>query len=88
MTEIKNELGNKSADQLKKYFEALQRYELEKKDLSEKIKEVCDEAKATGFDVKTIKAMVKLAKQDATKRQEEKYLFDTYCDSIQLSFFD
>ena len=88
MTEIKGDLGNKSADQLKKYFEALQRYELEKKELSEKMKEVCDEAKHAGFDVKTIKQMVKLAKQEASKRQEEKYLFDTYVDAIQLNLFD
>ena len=85
--EIKNELGNKSPDQLKRYFDALVNYEAEKKEITERMKEVCDEAKATGFDVKTIKNMIKLSKQDATKRQEEKYLLESYCDSIQLELF-
>ena len=56
MTEIKNELGNKSPELLKKYFEGLIRYEEEKKELSEKTKELLDEAKSNGFDNKTIKA--------------------------------
>ena len=88
MTEINGDLGNKSPEQLKRYFEALQNYEGEKKEITERMKEVCDEAKNLGFDVKTIKTLLKLAKQPKEKREEERYLLETYADSIQLKLFD
>ena len=88
MTDIKNELGNKSPELLKKYFDGLIRYEEEKKELSEKTKELLDEAKHAGFDNKTIKLLIKLSKQDKDKRQEERFLLETYADSLQLNLFD
>jgi len=40
MTEIKNELGNKSQEKLKQYYEAIERYEEEKQEIVERVKEI------------------------------------------------
>jgi len=88
MTEIKNELGNKSHEKLKEYYEAIERYEEEKKEITERVKEIYDAAKSEGFDSKIIKKLLKLSKEDKEKRQTEQYLLETYADSLQLNLFD
>lgn len=88
MTDIKNELGNKSHEKLKQYYEAIERYEEEKQELTERVKEIYDAAKSEGYDSKIIKKLLKLSKEDKEKRQTEQYLLETYADSLQLDLFD
>jgi uncharacterized protein (UPF0335 family) len=88
MTEIKNELGNKSQEKLKQYYEAIERYEEEKQEIVERVKEIYDAAKNEGFDSKIIKKLLKLSKEDKEKRKIERYLLETYSDSLQLNLFD
>ena len=87
MTEIKNELGNKSHEKLKEYYEAIERYEEEKKEITERVKEIYDAAKNEGFDSKIIKKVLKLAKEDKEKRQKEQSLVEIYADNLQLNLF-
>ena len=49
-------------DQLKQYIDRIERLETEKSALLDDIKQVFDEAKANGFDVKTMKQIIKLRK--------------------------
>jgi len=81
MTDIVNK---ETAAQLKKYVEAIENYEAEKKEVSERLKEVYDEAKATGFDVKTIRQIIKIRKSDQEKLQEQEYLLETYKEALGM----
>jgi len=84
MTDIVNK---ETADQLKRYVEGIENYEAEKKEITERIKEVYDEAKASGFDVKTMRKIIKIRKTPKDKLEEEKYLLETYAEAIQLELF-
>jgi len=63
---------------LKSFIERVERLEEEKSALAEDIKEVMGEAKSVGFDVKTIRKIIRLRKMDEEKRREEEDLFDIY----------
>ena len=67
-----------SAGQLKAVIERVERLEEEKKGIADDIKDVMNEAKGNGFDVKTIRAIIKLRALDAEKRQEAEALLETY----------
>jgi uncharacterized protein (UPF0335 family) len=58
--------------------------EEEKKGVGEDIKDVYLEAKSRGFDAKIIRQIVRLRAMDPDKRQEERYLVDTYATAIGL----
>lgn len=76
--------NNLSAQQLRSFIERLERLEEEKKGIAEDIKEVAGEAKAQGFDVKTIRAIMKLRAMDKAKRQETEALLETYKAALGL----
>ena len=59
-----------SSAQLKQFIERIERLELEKANLAEDIKEVFAEAKHNGFDVKTMRTIIKMRKMDSDERQE------------------
>lgn len=63
---------------LKSIIERVERLEEEKAALSEDIKEILGEAKATGFDVKTIRQIIRLRKIELDKRREAEALLETY----------
>jgi uncharacterized protein (UPF0335 family) len=52
--------------------------------MAEDIKEVFGEAKSQGFDVKTIRAVIKLRALDKAKRQEAEALLDTYKSALGI----
>ena len=68
--------------QLKSIIERVERLEQEKSEIAEQIKEVFAEAKGTGFDVKIIRKVVRIRKQDRAKRQEEEAILDLYLAAI------
>jgi uncharacterized protein (UPF0335 family) len=82
MTDIVNK---ETADQLRRYVEAIENYEAEKQVISERLKEVFDEAKSTGFDLKTIRTLVKIRKSDQDKLLEEEYLLETYKEALGMA---
>ena len=68
--------------QLKSIIERVERLEQEKSELAEQIKEVFAEAKGNGFDVKIIRKVVRIRKQDRAKRQEAEAILDLYLAAI------
>jgi uncharacterized protein (UPF0335 family) len=68
--------------QLKSIIERVERLEVEKAEIMEQIKEVYAEAKGNGFDVKVLKKVVRLRKQDRAARQEEDAILDLYLSAI------
>lgn len=75
---------NVSADQLRLLIERIERLEEEKKGVSDDIKDVYAEAKATGFDTKIMKQIVKLRKKTRDARMEEEALLETYKAALGL----
>lgn len=76
--------GSISAEHLKSLISKIEKLEEEKANIAEDIRDVYAEAKAVGFDAKTLKKVVKLKKMDSEKLQEEEYLLDLYRNAIGL----
>ncbi len=75
---------NVSAEQLRLFIERIETLEEEKKGIADDIKDVYAEAKGTGFDTKTMKAIVRLRKMEASARAEAEALLDTYKTALGL----
>jgi len=76
--------GGLSAEHLKQFVERIERLDEEKQTIAEDIKEVFQEAKSNGFDVKTLKEIIKIRKADASDLEEQEYLLDTYKRALGL----
>jgi uncharacterized protein (UPF0335 family) len=68
--------------QLKSIVERVERLEQEKAEIAEQIKEVFAEAKGNGFDVKVLRKIVRIRKQDRAKRMEEEAILDLYLSAL------
>ncbi|HRD28195.1 MAG TPA: DUF2312 domain-containing protein [Caulobacter sp.] len=75
-------LNSTAQTQLKTILERIERLEEDKAAVMADLKEVYAEAKGNGFDVKIIRKVVRLRKQDRAKRQEEEALIDLYMSAI------
>jgi uncharacterized protein (UPF0335 family) len=71
-------------DQLKAIVERIERLEEEKKTISDDIRDVYAEAKGNGYDVKALRTIVRLRKQDANERAEEDAILDTYMQALDM----
>ena len=78
------EVGGIAADRLSSLIERIERLEEEKKALSGDIRDVFAEAKSAGFDVKIMRAILKLRKMNAADRDEQEFLLDTYRKALDL----
>ncbi|MBB3020861.1 uncharacterized protein (UPF0335 family) [Microvirga lupini] len=65
-------------NRIRSFVERIEQIENEIKDLNEAKKEVFSEAKGEGFDVKILKEIIKLRKQDQDERDEHDSLLDVY----------
>ena len=70
--------GAIAADQLRLFIERIERLEEEKKGIADDIKDVYAEAKATGYDTKTMRQVIKLRNMETHDRQEAEALLETY----------
>lgn len=71
-------MAESTDERLRLLIERVERLEDEKKGISDDIKDVYLEAKATGYDPKIMKKMVKIRKQSRDARMEEEALTETY----------
>jgi uncharacterized protein (UPF0335 family) len=72
------DVGGIAGERLKSFIERIERLEEEKRALAEDIKEVFSEAKGVGFDVKTMRQIIKIRKTDQEDLDEQEALLDTY----------
>ena len=72
-------------DQLKAFVERVERLEEEKRALSDDIRDVYAEAKGNGFDVKALRTIVRLRKQDTAEREEQQAILDTYLQALGMA---
>jgi uncharacterized protein (UPF0335 family) len=75
---------NISAEQLRLLIERIERLEEEKKGLSDDIKDVYAEAKSTGFDVKTMRTIIRLRRLEKHHRDEADMLLETYKNALGI----
>jgi uncharacterized protein (UPF0335 family) len=71
-------------DQLKAIIERVERLEEEKKTISDDIRDVYAEAKGNGFDVKALRTIVRLRKQDENERAEQETILETYMQALGM----
>jgi uncharacterized protein (UPF0335 family) len=77
--------GNVAADQLRLFIERIERLEEEKKGITDDVKDVYAEAKANGYDTKTMRAIVRLRRLETHVRQEADALLETYRQALGLA---
>ncbi|MCH9000018.1 MAG: DUF2312 domain-containing protein [Proteobacteria bacterium] len=77
--------GGIAAQRLRSFIERVERLEEEKAALAADIREVYAEAKGDGFDVKTMRQIVRLRKLDSSDRAEQEALLDLYKTALGLS---
>ena len=75
--------GEIAGDQLRAIVERIEHVEEEVKELAEAKKEIYLEAKSNGYDVKTIREVIRLRKQDQKERDEQESLLDVYLQAIK-----
>jgi len=71
-------------DQLKAIIERIERLEEEKKTTSDDIRDVYAEAKGTGFDIKALRTIVRMRKQDTDERREEQAVLEMYMNALGM----
>ena len=71
-------------DQLKAVVERVERLEEEKKAIADDIRDVYAEAKAHGFEVKALRTIVRLRKQDTDERKEQEAILETYMHALGM----
>jgi uncharacterized protein (UPF0335 family) len=68
---------------IRAFVERIENLDTEIQELNEQKKEVFAEAKGDGFDVKILKEIVKLRKQDEDERDERESMLDLYMRAME-----
>lgn len=71
-------------DQIRAIIERIERMEEEKMVISDNIRDVYVEAKGNGFDVKALRTIVRMRKQDANERSEQEAILDLYLHAMGM----
>lgn len=71
-------------EQLSQFISKLEKLEQDKADVMEDIKSVMQEARSHGFDVSTIRKVLKIKKMDQDKRQEQEELLELYMGALGI----
>ena len=79
-----SDIGGVSSAQLRSFIDRIERLEEEKAAVSEQIREVFAEAKGTGFDIKTIRQVLKIRKLETQERVEQEELLDLYLTALGM----
>ena len=76
--------ANFAKGKLKSFVERVEKLEEEKKAIADDIREIYAEAKSEGFDVKALRAVIRLYRQDSQERREHEALVELYRDAIGI----
>jgi uncharacterized protein (UPF0335 family) len=71
--------------ELRQFIERFERLEAEKKDIADAQKEVMDEAKGRGYDVKVLRKVIALRKRDADDIAEEEAVLEMYKAALGMA---
>ncbi|WP_424814059.1 DUF2312 domain-containing protein [Roseococcus sp. YIM B11640] len=73
-----SDVGGIAADRLRSIIERVERLEEERKALADDIKDIFAEAKSAGFEVKVIRQIIRIRKQEPAEVEEQETLLDLY----------
>lgn len=73
-----------AADELRQFVEQFEQLEAEKKDISERQKEIMAEAKARGYATTVLKKIVALRKRDSDDIAEEESILEMYKQALGM----
>ena len=76
--------GSAANGQLRQFIERIERLDDEKRQLSTDIASVYAEAKASGFDVKTMRKIVAMRRLSDNDREEQQAMVDTYMNALGM----
>ena len=79
------ETGSIAAERLRGFVERIERLEEERSALGADIRETYAEAKAGGFDVKTLRQIVKLRALEPADRDEQAALLELYKSALGMT---
>ena len=71
-------------EHLTAFIERIEKLEEEKKAISDDIKDVFAEAKGNGYDVKALRAVLRIRKQDKDERLEQEAILETYLHALGM----
>jgi uncharacterized protein (UPF0335 family) len=71
-------------DQLRSIIERIERLEEEKKSISDDIRDVYAESKGNGYDVKALRTIVRMRKQDPNERAEAETILESYMNALNM----
>ncbi len=80
-----SDVGGVSSGHLRSFIERIERLEEEKAAVAEQMRDVFAEAKGTGFDVKTIRQVLKIRKMETQERVEQEELLDLYLAALGMA---
>ncbi len=78
------EVGGIAVDRLRSLIERIERLNEKKAALESDIRDIFAEAKSAGFDVKIMREIIKLRKQNAAERDENDFLLETYRKALDI----
>jgi uncharacterized protein (UPF0335 family) len=76
--------SNIAGERLRSIIERIERLEEERKALGNDIKDIFSEAKSAGFDVKVIRQLIRIRKQEPAEVEEQETLLDIYRRAIGM----
>jgi uncharacterized protein (UPF0335 family) len=76
--------GHNANAQLKSIVERIERLEEERATISSDIRDVYAESKGNGYNVKALRRLIALRKQDPSERQEFETILDTYMHAVGM----
>jgi uncharacterized protein (UPF0335 family) len=71
-------------DQLKSIIERIERLEEEKKTISDDIRDIYAEAKGNGYEVKALRTIVRMRKQDSDERRQQEAVLEAYMQALGM----
>jgi uncharacterized protein (UPF0335 family) len=74
-----------AAQELTQFVERVERLEEEKKAISDDIREVYAEMKGRGFDVRAVRQIVRIRKQDHSERKEMEAILELYMGALNMN---
>jgi uncharacterized protein (UPF0335 family) len=82
MSKVGHNSDSVDSEELKTIVERIERMNEEMANVKTDISEIYKEAKGNGFDVKTIRTVIKLRAMDREKREQQEAMLDLYMSAI------
>lgn len=79
-----DDVAGVTPDRLRSFIERIENLEEEKRAVAEQVKEVFAEAKGEGFDVKTMREVLKLRRMKPHDRAEQSELLEVYLAALGM----